>query len=105
MERLVGVSGRKDGAWRNARSCPAKRNTRGAGNGDLNRKPPHHSLLRLPQLPSNHALLSLQGEKRLSHSPRTRSSQVANVRRTKLREVASGGWGSGGEGKNLITKL
>lgn len=102
MERLVGVSGRKDGAWRNARSSPTKRDTRGAGNGYLRGKPPHHSQLRLPQLPPHHALLYLQCEKRQAHPTRARSRQMAHARRAKLRQVASCRRGSGGEDKGLI---
>lgn len=90
LDKMV-LEGRKDGAWRNARSCPAKRNTRGAGNRNLRGKSHHHSQLRLPQLPSNHALLPLQCEKRQPHPTRARSSQMAHARRAKLREVASGG--------------
>lgn len=43
-----------------------------------------------PQLPPNHALLYLQSEKRQPHPPRTRGSQMANARRAKLRQVATG---------------
>ena len=49
----------------------------------------HHSQLRLPQLPPNHALLPLQGQERQPHSPRTRGSQVAHARRAGMCEVAA----------------
>lgn len=94
------------GRWSLAKrpKLPCKRDTRGAGNGYLSGKPPHHSLLRLPQLPPNHALLPLQGQERQPHSPRTRGSQVAHARRAGMCEVAAGWWGSGDKDKGLIWK-
>lgn len=67
MEGLVGVSWRKNGAWRDTRGGADERNQGGTGNGDSSRTAAHNGGARLSEVPSHHALLPLSGVQRKTY--------------------------------------